>query len=70
MINTVPVRLRLDEILRERNMKQVDLAKETNLSENSISKLTGRPRQIRLDTIEKICVYLDIEPGELFVRSR
>lgn len=60
------VRIRLSEILQERNMMQKELAELCGLSENTISKLSGNPRQVRIDTIEKICAVLDIEPGELF----
>lgn len=69
MDNMSPVRLRLAEILSERNMTQVELAQKTGLSENAISKLTGSPRQIRMDTIEQICRTLGIAPGDLFVRE-
>jgi putative transcriptional regulator len=63
-----PVRLRLAEILREREMTQKELAALCGVSENAISKLVGSPRQIRLDTIDVICKALDLEPGDLIVR--
>lgn len=69
MLNPMPVavRVRLADILAERGMKQKELAEKVKLSENAVSKLvTGRPRQIRLDTIERLCESLEIMPGELF----
>lgn len=64
------VRLRLAEILRKRGLTQRQFSNRTGLSENAISKLSGQPRQIRLDTIATICETLDIEPGDLFERDR
>jgi len=61
------IRLRLADILTERNMTQKQLAEETGLTPNSVSKLAGgTPRQIRLESIEAICRSLDIQPGDLF----
>ncbi len=67
MLNPMPgaVRLRLSEILKERGMKQMDLAVKTGLSENTISDLVSSVRQVRLDTIAKICDALDVQPGDL-----
>jgi DNA-binding Xre family transcriptional regulator len=67
MENTMsPTRLRLAEILRERNITQTKLAEMTGISENAISKLVGSPVQIRLDTVDKICRALNISKDELF----
>lgn len=63
---TGAVRIRLSEILKERNMRQIELAKRTGLSENAISDLTANAvRQIRLDTLAKICDALDIQLSDL-----
>lgn len=61
-----PLTLRVDEILAELNWTQKDLAEQSGLSENAISKLIRRPFAIRLDTIEKICTATGKQPGELF----
>jgi putative transcriptional regulator len=61
------VRLRLSDILKERSMRQIELAAKSGLSENTISDLTNNAvRQIRLDTLAKICDSLDLKPGDLF----
>ncbi len=67
MPNAMPgaVRLRLSDILKDRKMKQADLARESELSEVAISRLTGKARQIRLDTLAKLCDALEITPGDL-----
>jgi putative transcriptional regulator len=59
------VRFRLSDILKERGMKQNDLAAKTGLSVNAVSKMTGYVRQVRLDTIARICDVLDVQPGDL-----
>jgi DNA-binding Xre family transcriptional regulator len=70
MENTMsPTRLRLAEILRERNLTQTKLAEMTGISENAISKLIGSPKQIRLETVGIICRALNISVGELIVRE-
>jgi putative transcriptional regulator len=65
---TGAVRLRLSDILKERNLRQIDFAAQTGLSENAISDLTSNGvRQIRLDTIARICDVLAIKPGDLLI---
>lgn len=64
-----PIRLRLAELLRERKITQKELAEQTGLSENAISKLINGSAQIRFDTIDILCGALGINPGDLFVRE-
>lgn len=69
MLNTMSpgaVRFRLSKILKERGIKQIELAQKAGLSENAVSDLTGEGvRQIRLDTIARICDALNITPADL-----
>lgn len=61
------VRLRIDEILVERRIKQKDFAAKAGLSQNTVSSLVNNGvRQIQLETIEKVCRALDVKPGDLF----
>lgn len=73
MLNLMPqgaVRLRLAEILDERQMTQKQLAEMVGLSENAISKLVGgSPRQIRLDTIDRLATALGVTIEDLFIRE-
>ena len=66
------VRVRLSEILEELDLTQIRFSLDSGLSANAVSKLTGHPRQIRLDTLatlventgkplSEILVY---EPGD------
>jgi putative transcriptional regulator len=64
---TGTVRLRLSNILKARGLLQKELAAQTGFAENTISDLTNNSvRQIRLDTIARICDTLKIQPGDLF----
>ena len=70
MLNSMTgaVRLRLSDILKERNLRQIDFAAQTGLSENTISDLTNNAvRQIRLDTLARICDALAIKPGDILI---
>lgn len=60
------VRLRLGELLEERDLTQTKFAKMTGLSRNTISSLVNQPAQIRFDTIDAVCNTLKIKVGELF----
>jgi putative transcriptional regulator len=70
MLFMSPIRIRLDEILVERAMTQKALAEKSGVSRNAISRLAGRPRQLSLSTIERVCDALDIEPGDIIIRER
>ena len=70
MLFMSPIRIRLDEILVERAMTQKALAEKSGVSRNAISCLAGRPRQLSLSTIERVCDALDIEPGDIIIRER
>ena len=69
-VNEMAVRLRLGEILRERDMTQKEFAEVSGISENGISKMVNQPAQIRLETLDLLCEKLDVEPGDLLVRVR
>lgn len=67
--NMTPVRLRLAELLREREITQKELAVKIGMSEMAVSKMINGTVQIRFDTIEALCSALNINPGDLFVRE-
>ena len=57
---------RLYIILHERKMTQSELAKITGLSQNTISALvSGKSKQIRYDTLDRICKALEVTPGDV-----
>ena len=57
---------RLYIILHESKMTQSELAKITGLSQNTISALvSGKSKQIRYDTLDRICRALKVTPGDI-----
>jgi len=66
----MPVRLRLQEILKERKISQRKLAQLASLRPNTISHLcSDKVDKVSLDTLDTICRVLEIELSELIVRE-
>jgi putative transcriptional regulator len=62
----MPIRVRLNVVLAERNVKSKDLAEYVGITEANLSLLKqGKVKGIRFDTLERICEYLGCEPGDL-----
>lgn len=62
----MPIRVRLNVVLAERNVKSKDLAEYIGITEANLSLLKqGKVKGIRFDTLERICEYLDCDPGDL-----
>ncbi|RUX87441.1 MULTISPECIES: helix-turn-helix transcriptional regulator [unclassified Mesorhizobium] len=62
----MPIRVRLNVVLAERNVKSKDLAEYVGITEANLSLLKqGKVKGIRFDTLERICNYLDCQPGDL-----
>lgn len=64
----MPIIVKLQEILDQRNMSQRELARLTGLRPNTISHLcSSQVDRVHLSTFETICKTLDIELHELLV---
>jgi len=62
----MPIRVRLNVVLAERNVKSKDLAEYIGITEANLSLLKqGKVKGIRFDTLERICAYLECQPGDL-----
>lgn len=62
------VRLRVPELLKEREMTVAEFARVTGLTYNTANSLArGYYDRIGMSTIAAICDGLGVEPGELFV---
>ena len=62
----VPITVNLNVILAKRKVRSKDLAEYVGITEQNISLLkSGKVRGIRFNTLEKICDYLDCQPGDL-----
>ena len=57
----------LSKLLREKQIRQEDLADAIGVSRQTISKLcTGKTTSISLDNLRKICKELNCTPNDLF----
>jgi putative transcriptional regulator len=67
----MPIRVRLAVVMAERNVKSKDLAEFVGITESNLSLLKqGKVKGVRFDTLEKICDYLDCEPGDILGREK
>jgi len=63
------VRCNLSRILGEKKLKVSDVERGTNVHRHKITALYKETAQkVDLDTIDKLCVFLDCSVGELFER--
>ena len=64
------VRFRLRELLEEAGVSQTEAARRSGMSFATINRLcTNATHQVSLETIERLCVAFDVEPGDLFERE-
>jgi putative transcriptional regulator len=62
----MPINVRLDEVLARRKKRSKELAEYIGITEQNISLIkTGRVKGIRFATLEKMCEYLECQPGDL-----
>ncbi|HHX79974.1 MAG TPA: helix-turn-helix transcriptional regulator [Acholeplasmataceae bacterium] len=67
----MPVKVALDELLREMGMTSKELCELVGITEANMSILrSGKARAIRFETLAKICYYLNCEPGDLLKYER
>ena len=64
----MPINVRLNVMLAERNVKSKDLAEYVGITEANLSLLKqGKVKGVRFDTLQRICEYLQCQPGDLLV---
>lgn len=62
----MPIIVNLDVMLARRKIKSRELAAYVGITEQNLSLLkSGKVRGIRFGTLERICAYLDCQPGDL-----
>lgn len=62
----MPIIVDIDVMLARRKMKSRELSARIGITEQQISLLkTGKIKGLRFDTLAKICLVLDCQPGEL-----
>ena len=60
-------RIKLWELMAERNLKVTKVMEDTGLSRPALNSLKyGKSKGIQLSTMNKLCNYLRVTPGELF----
>ncbi|WP_326541875.1 helix-turn-helix domain-containing protein [Pseudorhodoferax sp.] len=62
----MPIRVNLGVLLAQRNVRSKELAAFVGITEANLSLLRrGHVKGIRFDTLERICAYLQCQPGDL-----
>ncbi|APU09779.1 transcriptional regulator [Cellulophaga lytica] len=62
----MPIIVKLDVILAERNIKSKELAKIINITEANLSILkSGKAKAIRFSTLDAICKALSCQPSDI-----
>jgi putative transcriptional regulator len=61
----------LDVMLAKRKMRSKELAEKIGITEANLSLLkSGKVKGVRFETLERICVALDCQPGDLLELRR
>lgn len=55
---------KLDTLLSERKITKTQLCKDTGISTNVVSKIS-KNEVFKTDTLNRICEYLKVQPGEI-----
>lgn len=64
------ISLNLNQLLKNQNKTAYWLSQQTGIAPNNVGKIVnGETKNIRLDTIEKICNALNCTPGDLIVMN-
>ena len=62
----MPIIANLDTMLAKRKISLTELSKAVGLSLTNLSMLkNGNVRGVRFETLEKICIVLNCQPGDL-----
>lgn len=62
----MPIVVNLDYLLRQREAKAKELAKQIGVTEATLSRIrTGQANTLKFETLRKICEALNCQPGDL-----
>lgn len=60
------IRINVDVMLAKRKMSVTELSEKVGITMANISILkNGKAKAIKLDTLNKICIALDCQPGDI-----
>jgi putative transcriptional regulator len=66
----MPIRIRLNDLMKARGVTAAQLSKETGIMEATLSEWRRSVvARISLDTLDILCTALNCEPGDLLVRD-
>ena len=63
------IKVVLQDLLDARGLNVDDVARDTGLERRMLARLAAGKTSIGLHTLDVLCEYLKIEPGELFRRT-
>lgn len=67
----MPIRVTLNVMMAERNVRSKELAAYVGITDANLSLLKqGKVKGVRFETLERICDYLDCEPGDILRREK
>ena len=62
------IKSNLATLLAERNLKITKASEDTGISRTTLTSLaSGNAQGIQFDTIDNLCIYLSVAPGDLFL---
>jgi putative transcriptional regulator len=62
----VPIVVTLGVVMARRSVRSKDLAEHVGITESNMSLLKqGKVKGVRFDTLERLCEYLDCQPGDI-----
>jgi len=60
------IKIKLDDVLKEKKITAKELCQYVGITEANMSILrSGKAKGLRFETLNKICEYLDIKPGDI-----
>jgi putative transcriptional regulator len=67
----MPITVKLNVVMAQRNVKSKELAAYIGMSEQNLSIFkTGKIKGVRFSTLEKMCEFLDCKPGDIIDYER
>ncbi|EJJ6373424.1 helix-turn-helix domain-containing protein [Staphylococcus pseudintermedius] len=69
------IKVKLDEVLKERNVSLTELSNAVNVTIANLSilktgKAKAKAKAVRFSTLEAICNYLDCQPRDIIVNQK
>jgi len=69
-VSAVTVKVRLDDLMKERGLSAPKLAEMAGVDSPRIYAMMRSPDRVHLRTLGAVCAALNVEPGDLLVLVR